>query len=79
MKNEIDKLLNYSKDIKKENIELLVKPEFDLNIFKMVDALGYKDKDKALKLFKQHLEKGEGESYLLAMFIYQIRNLIKVK
>lgn len=78
MNNEINKLLNYSRTIKKENVELLVKPEIDLNIFEIVDALGHKNKNKVLKLFKQYLEKREDEAYLLAMFIYQIRNLIKV-
>jgi len=79
MSNEINKLLNYNKTIKIEDIELLIKPEIDLNIFNIVDALGYKNKNKVLKLFKQYLEKGEDEAYLLSMFIYQIRNLIKVK
>lgn len=79
MTNEINKLLNYSKTIKLEDVELLVKPEIDLNIFEMVDALGQKNKARVLKLFNQHIEKGEDEFYLLSMFIYQIRNLIKVK
>jgi len=79
MTNEINKLINYSKTIKAENIELLVKPEIDLNIFEMVDALGHKNKNKVLNLFKQYLEKGQDENYLLSMFVYQIRNLIKVK
>lgn len=79
MTSEINKLINYSKTIKAENIELLVKPEIDLNIFEMVDALGYKNKHKVLNLFKQYLEKGQDENYLLSMFVYQIRNLIKAK
>jgi len=79
MSNEINKLLNYSKTITRKDIELLVNPGIDLNIFNMVDALGQKDKKRALSLFKKHLEKGENESYLLSMFIYQFRNLIKVK
>lgn len=79
MSNEINKLLNYNKDIKVEYIELLIKPEIDLNVFEMVDALGYKNKNKVLKIFNQFLEKREDETYLLTMFIYQIRNLIKVK
>jgi len=79
MVNEINKLLSYDKTIKLENIELLIKPDFDLNIFNMVDSLAQKNKTKTLKLFNQHLEKGEDEFYLLSMFIYQIRNLIKVK
>ena len=79
MSNELDKLLNYNKSIKLENIELLVKPEIDLNIFEMVDALGCKNKGLALKLFNQHLKKGEDEGRLFNMFVYQFRNLIKVK
>jgi len=79
MANEIDKLANYSKKIKIEDVELLIRPEIDLNIFEMVDAIGYKNKSKAIKLFNQHLEQGDNELYLLSMFAYQIRNLIKVK
>lgn len=79
LSNEINKLINYNKSIQTKDVELLVKPEIDLNIFKLVDALGYKNKDRALNLFKQHLEKGEDENYLFSMFIYQIRNLIKIK
>jgi len=79
MSNEINKLLAYSKKITNENIELLVKPELDLNIFHLVDALGDRNKNKALKLFKEFLEKGEDGNYLLSMFIYQIRNLLKIR
>ena len=69
MKNEIDKLLNYNKTIKIEDIELLIKPEFDLNIFKIIDALGQKNKTRALDLLGKHLEKGEDASYLLVMYL----------
>ncbi|MFZ5559904.1 MAG: DNA polymerase III subunit delta, partial [Patescibacteria group bacterium] len=64
---------------KTENVELLVRPGIDLNIFDMVDALGQKNKSRVLKLFSQHIEKGEDEFYLLSMFIYQIRNLLRIK
>lgn len=79
MTNEINKLLNYNNEIKSENVELLVKPEIDLNIFDLVDALGQKNKVKALNLFNQHLGKGADEFYILSMIIYQLRNLIKIK
>jgi DNA polymerase-3 subunit delta len=84
MSNEINKLISFKKQdtrnrIQIEDIELLVKPEIDLNIFEMVDALGHKNKNKVLNLFRKYLEKGEDELYLLAMFIYQIRNLLRVK
>lgn len=86
--NEINKLVSYkmgdvrrptSQAISIVDVELLIRPEIDLKIFNLIDAMGYKNKNKALKLFKQYLEKGENENYVLSMFIYQIRNLIKVK
>lgn len=79
MSNEINKLLSYSPVIKIEDVESLVKPEIDLNIFDMVDALGQKNKARVIDLFNQHMEKGGDEFYLLSMFIYQIRNLLRIK
>ena len=85
--NEINKLISYksqisstkSQTIEVEDVEMLVRPEIDLNIFDMIDALGQKNKARVLKLFNQHIEKGEDEFYLLSMFVYQIRNLIRIK
>lgn len=68
-----------SRIISAEDVELFIKPEIDLNIFDLVDAIGYKNKAKALKLFNQHIEDGANEHYLLSMIVSQIRNLIKVK
>jgi len=84
MSNEINKLISYkhqasNSKIQITDVETMIKPEVDLNIFEMVDAIGHKNKAKALKLFNQHLEDGADEYYLLSMFVYQIRNLIKVK
>ncbi|MFH1129351.1 MAG: hypothetical protein V1686_01285 [Patescibacteria group bacterium] len=61
------------------DVELFIKPEIDLKIFDLVDAIGYKNKTKALKLFNQHIGEGDDVYYLLSMIVYQIRNLIKVK
>jgi DNA polymerase-3 subunit delta len=79
MSNEINKLISYNPTIRLEGVELLIKPEIDLNIFDLVDAIGYKNKAKALKLFNQHIEDGANEHYLLSMIVSQIRNLIKIK
>jgi len=79
MSNELGKLLSCNQNISTENVDLFIKPEIDLNIFEMVDAIGYKNKAKALKLFNQHLADGADEYYLLSMFVYQVRNLIRVK
>lgn len=79
MSNELNKLLLHNKTIRLESVELLVRPEIDLNIFQLVDAIGYKQKTKALSLFGQYIESGESEYYLLSMIAYQIRNLVKAK
>jgi len=79
MSNELNKLLSHNKTICLGSVELLVRPEIDLNIFQLVDAIGYKQKTKVLFLFGQYIKSGESEYYLLSMIAYQIRNLIKVK
>jgi len=79
MANEIDKLISYDKTIKIDDVELLIKPEIDLNVFNIIDALGAKNKNRAIDLMGKYFEKGEDEIRLLGMFVYQFRNLIKVK
>ena len=79
MENEINKLISFSPNICLKNIELLIRPEIDLNIFELGDAIGQKNKTKAIKLFNQQIDEGKNESYLLSMIASQIRNIIKVK
>ncbi|MFC1700833.1 DNA polymerase III subunit delta [Patescibacteria group bacterium] len=79
--NEINKLLSYkiNQEITLEDIDLLVGAKIDNNIFNTLDALANQDKKNAFKLLHKHLSQGENEIYLLTMFIYQIRNLLKLK
>ncbi len=79
MSNELNKLIAYNPTICQENVELFIGPEIDLKIFDLVDAIGYKNKFKALKLFNQHINDGADLYYLLSMIAYQFRNLIKIK
>jgi len=79
MANEINKLLAYDKKIKTENVELLIKPEIDINVFNIVDALGQKNKSRAIDLMGKYFGKGEDEIRLLGMFVYQFRNILKIK
>ena len=81
MSNEIGKLVGYKKNqpIARDDVILLVKSEVNLNIFAAIDALAARDKKSALRLLHQHLAQGENENYLLSMFVYQIRNLLKIK
>jgi DNA polymerase-3 subunit delta len=81
MANEINKLSNYRKGdiVKKNDVELLVKPNIENDIFKTIDALAERNKKKALLLLHKHLDNGDNALYLLSMFAYQFRNLIIVK
>ena len=81
MTNEINKLSNYKKEafIKKEDVELLVKPNIENDIFKTIDALASRNKKLALSLLHKHLDNGDNSLYLLSMITYQFRNLLVIK
>ena len=81
LSNEIDKIIAYQKGSKAsvKDIMTLVKPRIEADIFKAIDAMGERDKKKALKLIYSHLEKGDSVSYILSMIGSQFRNLNLVK
>ncbi|MCK5044216.1 DNA polymerase III subunit delta [Candidatus Parcubacteria bacterium] len=76
---ELQKLASYSLKIKKEDIELLVAPRIEADIFKTIDALAVKNKKEALISVHKHLEKGDSPLYILSMINFQFRNLLMVK
>ncbi len=81
LSNEIKKLATYKKNqiIQARDVELLVKPKIDVDIFKTIDAIAEKNKKQALSLLHKHLEKGDSPLYLLSMINFQFRNLIQIK
>jgi DNA polymerase-3 subunit delta len=81
MENEIKKLVNFcdKKEIKTKDIELLVKPKIETDIFKTIDAIAVKNKKRALSLIKEHLQVGDSPTYLLAMINFQFRNLLVIR
>jgi DNA polymerase-3 subunit delta len=81
MENEIKKLVSFKngKIIKKEDVESLIKPKIETDIFETVDAISSKNKKRALELLHNHLEKGDSPLYLLSMINFQFRNLLIMK
>lgn len=81
MNNEIKKLVSFKsrKKIEAEDVELLIKPKIEADIFKTIDAIAQKNKKKALSLIHKHLEKGDSPLYLLSMINFQFRNLLMIK
>ena len=55
------------------------KPVVPKHVFGFLDALGYKNKQKAFLELHRLLDQGESPVYLLTMIAWQIRNLLKVK
>jgi len=78
MSQEIRKLVSYKnkKQIKTKDIELLVKPKIETDIFKTTNAVSQKNKKQALELLHKHLEKGDSPLYLLSMINFQFKNLL---
>jgi DNA polymerase-3 subunit delta len=81
LSNEIKKLVNYKKGerVNAADVVLLVDPKIETAIFKTIDAISQKNKEQALLLVHQHLEKGDNPLYLLSMINFQFKNLLIVK
>ncbi|MFH1841171.1 MAG: DNA polymerase III subunit delta [Candidatus Nealsonbacteria bacterium] len=79
--NEVEKLANFKKgeSVEAKDVELLVKPKVEIDIFKTIDAIASKNKKEALSLIQKHLSRGDSCLYLLYMINYQFRNLLIVK
>jgi len=81
LNNEIRKLVNFKqkKTIEVKDVQLLVKPLIESDIFETIDAIAQKNKKRALSLIHHHLEKGDEPLYLLSMINFQFRNLLIIK
>lgn len=79
--NEINKLVNFcgKKEIKKEDVELLVQEKIEPDIFRTIDAIAAKNKKEALFYLHKHLKAGDNEIYLRGMIAYQFRNILKTR
>lgn len=84
LENEINKLILYVKSQNKDQIDQndvgeMVKSLSDPNIFDFIESIARRNKKQAVKLLTEFINKGEDESMLISMVIYQFRILIIVK
>lgn len=85
IKQEIEKLANYKAGgfkagpIETSDIELLVAPKTDLNIFEVTDAFASMNKTKAILSLYKHLEAGTDPYSVFSMLVFQFRNLLRIK
>jgi DNA polymerase-3 subunit delta len=77
---EIEKLLVFAGDrlVTTEDVHLLVSRARETSIFDLVDCVGRRETDRALRLLHRLLDAGEAPLYLLAMLARQVRILIQV-
>ncbi|MGA2666678.1 MAG: DNA polymerase III subunit delta [Patescibacteria group bacterium] len=79
MSAELDKLVSYDPKITVENIELLVQPQVQSNIFNLMDEIAAKNTQAAAKELNKLLREGKAEPYILSMIVLEYRNLLIVK
>lgn len=78
---EIEKLLLYAdgQQISSDHVRALVSRARETSIFDLVDCVGRRETDQALRLLHRMLEEEAAPLYLLAMLARQVRILIQVK
>ena len=79
---ELEKLVTFTegkRDIRPDDVQLLVTEAAETNIFEMVDAVGQGNGRKAITLLHQLLNQGAHPLYLLSMIVRQYRILLQVK
>jgi DNA polymerase-3 subunit delta len=77
---EIDKLMLYAgeRQVTADDVRSLVSLAREASIFDLVDCVGRREADKALRLLHRMLDEGAEPLYLLAMLARQVRILIQV-
>lgn len=80
---EIKKLVLYKigteEPIETADVDLLVKANFEANIFNLMDAVATKNTSRSLELLNSFLESGENEIYILSMIWRGYRNIALAK
>ncbi len=86
LEEEIKKIVLYkkggssdNKSIQVSDIDLLVKSNFEANIFELLDAIAEKNKRKGIRLLNKFLDSGENEMYIFSMILRQFRNIAIAK
>lgn len=84
---EVDKLIHYKAGsaqtkefkIEKADVELVVQGVFTEHIFSLIDAIGERNRQRAMKFLEEELLAGQAPEQILAMIIRQYRMILSVK
>ena len=80
LKNELDKLINYKNtgEITEDDVKKMVRAGIQSSVFEAIESLLSGNKKRSLELLHEQLQKGEDPFYLLSMYAYQMRTLMKI-
>ncbi|MDA3815488.1 MAG: DNA polymerase III subunit delta [Patescibacteria group bacterium] len=79
--NALMSLVNFTSEkneISKVDVNEICRGKVDVKIFDFVDAIGARNKSRAIELLNSLLSQGENGFYILSMILFQLRNLVKV-
>lgn len=79
LEQEVAKLANSTHEITRDDVQLLVEPGRDENIFDLVEAMAAGKTKTAMSQYQLMLAGGSNEMYVLSMVIWQLRNLLLAK
>lgn len=79
LSNEVKKLATFRKEITEEDVNLLVDPSIESEIFQTIDSLVSSNKKQAFIALQRFIDSGENLFHLLSMIAYQMRTLLIVK
>lgn len=80
LENELNKLASFREngEITPPDIELLVSAALTSTIFNTIEAASSGNKKLAIRLLHEQLINREDPFYILSMYVYQFRNLLKI-
>ena len=67
----------FNKDLD-DQIARLINSSVEANIFKTIEFISFGNREQALKMLHEQLDQGDDPFYVLSMYIYQFRNLLKI-
>jgi len=82
LKNETNKIVSLQNDslnVHFEDLKNVIIPKTEQNIWRLIDALGRKNKVLALRLLSDQFENGAKIDYLLSMLTHQYRTIFRTK
>jgi len=85
LKNEIDKLIAWQLSFKKNKkicfsgVQSLALPKIEQDIWRLVDALGQRNKINALKILSDQFKNGVDISKIITILVHQYRTILRIK